>query len=936
MTVENRLMTCGDIVSGTRCKCGGTAVGLSFTYNRVPSSQLNLNPCYPAPVVQWSPSKGQTTDKWSQTYVSREKSPTRPPSQISSTSSSSHSHATSISSNNDPEESTSNPPARRFPRPNSFHSSRPSSTCLSSRITANINSATRPPSPLKRPIELHDRSPPPSPTTLAAKAGILQAPNAPKLSKVYGSVLQPNESLATYSCTICLTAFQPDATIYLDPSAPEFSDRFLCRPCFIANGGSKGDCPVCHRPVLTLKSEGRFIETSGRVWHKKCFRCEGCRKNIGDTPMVDLLGQPSCADCFDTCLKRNTTPRKSYESPVLDKVEKRTPVAFRSDPRSQESSPAIDELDQRLSFMKKREGSPILEELTQRLNAVLNRTPLDSSPSTLPTSRQLQTEDFESSPLMHRTLVKKKSVTFTPPSFAIENEPVNDPFHVDSSRESKTTTPSRTIHERFSSPQRDHTPSPGRPSIDAIEEIKRRFMKQASLSPRSLAGSNFSPDSPSNSMGMTSPTSTPSRIPRISRMSGSPALRHAVSTSSLGSPRTSWTPSTPDLVSDMSDTMTASSGPSSPLAFASPMYPSDSFSSGHKEQTPTKYATPERPTSGTTTPKSRDPLSISIPAATLSPGSLCAKCGGSLFVTGGSGRFVTVPELRATGPPKTYHPECFRCVMCDGPFKETSSGQAVFVRGEGGACHIECAPLEGTQFRSTAVSSPVKSAFADSPLTPPLLPVTNIIQSTPYSSSRYERPPPSAPVMSASSSRFGSSAACPGCQKIVSPMEMGVVPGPQGSRWHATCLVCGGKGAGKGRRDRSQPGCGKRLDSAAKRDTEGGVWCRECLVSIPPTTSGHEKTSNRIAYQTTRGGAFVAPQFTGTTTIARQFTGRRDAGIMRQLTGGGLSPTRQLTSSPTKQLGLSVIGMRMGKSVDEGRGMFLVRQMTGGGGSFAG
>jgi hypothetical protein len=84
----------------------------------------------------------------------------------------------------------------------------------------------------------------------------------------------------------------------------------------------------------------------------------------------------------------------------------------------------------------------------------------------------------------------------------------------------------------------------------------------------------------------------------------------------------------------------------------------------------------------------------------------------------------------------------------------------------------------------------------------------------------------------------------------------------------------------------------------------------------------------------------ITPQYTGATTLARQFTGigGSDAALMRQLTGGGLSPTRQLTGSPTKQLGMmghvrprpkSVIGMRSGKSVDEGRGMYLVRQMTG-------
>lgn len=87
------------------------------------------------------------------------------------------------------------------------------------------------------------------------------------------------------------------------------------------------------------------------------------------------------------------------------------------------------------------------------------------------------------------------------------------------------------------------------------------------------------------------------------------------------------------------------------------------------------------------------------------------------------------------------------------------------------------------------------------------------------------------------------------------------------------------------------------------------------------------------------GPGKVASQLTGTTTLARQFTGLGggEPGLLRHLTGGGLSPTRSI--SPTKQLGRtgvgtrsrpkSVIGMRSAKSVDEGRGMFLVRQLTG-------
>lgn len=88
-------------------------------------------------------------------------------------------------------------------------------------------------------------------------------------------------------------------------------------------------------------------------------------------------------------------------------------------------------------------------------------------------------------------------------------------------------------------------------------------------------------------------------------------------------------------------------------------------------------------------------------------------------------------------------------------------------------------------------------------------------------------------------------------------------------------------------------------------------------------------------------GARITSQYTGATTIARQSTGLGglDAVLIRQSTGGSLSPTRQLAGSPTKQLGMigatrprpkSVIGMSA-KSVDKGRGMYLVRQMTGAG-----
>ena len=196
------------------------------------------------------------------------------------------------------------------------------------------------------------------------------------------------------------------------------------------------------------------------------------------------------------------------------------------------------------------------------------------------------------------------------------------------------------------------------------------------------------------------------------------------------------------------------------------------------------------------------------------------------------------------------------------------------------------------------------------------------------------------------------------------------MPGPQGSKWHGGCLICGGQEAKGRRRQGGKAGCGKKLDSAAKLDADGCVWCRECLVSnelhchfigssdaelqllLPPTLRQASTVGSPVTPMATGNSSAltrVAPQATGTT-IARQFTGiggaaASDAELLRQLTGGGSSPARQLTSSPTKLYDgprpgrvyprpKSVTGTR--STGGEGRGMFLVRQLTGGNSSFSG
>jgi hypothetical protein len=133
-----------------------------------------------------------------------------------------------------------------------------------------------------------------------------------------------------------------------------------------------------------------------------------------------------------------------------------------------------------------------------------------------------------------------------------------------------------------------------------------------------------------------------------------------------------------------------------------------------------------------------------------------------------------------------------------------------------------------------------KPERASPPQSTPLNSTTSTIDSPPTEPShKLDRGPTTAPPTTTSfqplvpsthgTRRFGSSMACPGCKKTVSPMERGVKPGPQGTRWHEACLVCGGRGSNN-KKDR-KPGCGKKLDSAAKGDGDGGVWCRECMAS---------------------------------------------------------------------------------------------------------
>ncbi|KAL1693106.1 hypothetical protein GGG16DRAFT_50054 [Schizophyllum commune] len=949
---------CGDIVVGPRCRCGGAPV---------------------APSVPWNQSDSETDvkDRWSQTYVvNRDRAQTLPSRPLSRGPPSNPSISSQATGDRAPQ-------TKRFPKPANSYAS--SSVSLGDRVSRHIANTTsqlnnRPPSPLKHAI-----------TGPSPEADILPSIHTrdPTLSKVYGSVLQPKETLATHCCSVCSDAFLPDSTIYPDPSAPNPDDpTFVCRDCYTMRGGCKGLCPTCGKEVLTLKTEGGFVQAAGAFYHKKCFLCDGCGKGIGDKPLVDLLGRPCCPDCFDTCLKRESTPKKARESvlPASPPAKVTNIGGLNADaapgrmsfPKSRESSPALQELEQRLGIASRRDSNATLEELSQRLNKIGRESPTRSPASGRVVSPALESRSQADSP--RRRYDRFKSMDFDSP----DESPIR--------------------RQRTGSMVTD----------EAVEEMKRRFIK--ANTPAALVATLTGTGGPATLAGTGSPA-TPPRSETMSP-SGGDAMSPPRSDAMSPPTRSDVMSPTPDLISDVSDTATSISGIDTPPrsdyrsltsdreeSSLSKLLGSSTYTSRYnrdqysdvlddviveetRSQLNTPNRTPQRGTAATssitsprasitsprasiTSPRASLTSPITSPRSsmtspTLRGSSTCDRCKGTLFGVGRDGQYVTVPG-DAGNAPRVYHRKCFLCTVCDEPFVEAGDGVATYVRGKDGPCHVECSPPETIRIR-TIHPEPLKTdifSHRASHSTPP--PNLQKSKTAPvHSSSRYEVQPRTAPSTQTSFPRFGGSMSCPGCKQTVSPMERGVVAGPQNTKWHGACLVCGGKketgkggwlSRGRDERKKGEPGCGKKLDSAAKVDANGGVWCRECSLLLNAALRASPQSSptrvSPIVPLPSGSGSSpftkVIQQTTGTTTLARQFTGMGGGSdpLARQTTGGGgtlpptrsISPTKQLRSaSPSKPtIGLrprpkSALGMRTlrnSKSVDEGRGMFLVRQLTG-------
>ncbi|KZO98297.1 hypothetical protein CALVIDRAFT_596843 [Calocera viscosa TUFC12733] len=271
---------CGDIINTEKCKkCGGLAVSGVVKFNA-------------------SPEKASRSDRWEKKYTHRR----------SASPSTLQPLDPNALNNRYP---TTPSPKKRFPRPTSVDVK---------------GGYPRPNALFKKEIE---------PPALSLPSDVIEEEAGPvvpmddglTLAKVHGTVLSPPAPL---HCAHCNSIFPHNSTLYplsgsqhSDPFAFEretdrLSGPYACLACFTQHR-SLGACGTCHKPVLPLKNEGKWITVREKVWHSKCFACQGCGVDLSTRPMVGIGGEPECEECFGRVLLKREEKQTTGEDKLREK-----------------------------------------------------------------------------------------------------------------------------------------------------------------------------------------------------------------------------------------------------------------------------------------------------------------------------------------------------------------------------------------------------------------------------------------------------------------------------------------------------------------------------------------------------------------------------------------------------------------------------------------
>lgn len=192
----------------------------------------------------------------------------------------------------------------------------------------------------------------------------------------------------------------------------------------------------------------------------------------------------------------------------------------------------------------------------------------------------------------------------------------------------------------------------------------------------------------------------------------------------------------------------------------------------------------------------------------------------------------------------SFHQSCLTCGVCKKPIKINDEKTSVIKMSNSTMGHVECVPSKEVIYSKPKRHSileecvdnvdpqiGVRNVYKTPPkivsktpihatLTPS--PSTNFKSSSPVKST-VSTPSPRKSIWASRSTpfspqTFGGMSMCPSCGDKLTMFEY--TPGPAGTKYHKKCLKC--------------RGCSKELDSGAKVDFDGYLWCRKCFDTFVP------------------------------------------------------------------------------------------------------
>lgn len=211
------------------------------------------------------------------------------------------------------------------------------------------------------------------------------------ISKICGSIIEPEEQRQRWACNGCKSIFARDATIYLKPNsvnaaplkdsssalnrrleASSGAKEHFCKSCYTERFAI-GNCFACRNPVVgSTKEDGKFVKSGidGHIWHGRCWKCVGCNASSTEKEItLGMDGRPTCEECFDRPLPRKNVvparPSSPFKEPGPRKVSPPTSMMSGSATR-QGMGAAIAELSRKF-------GQPV-----PKMNQSSNVTPLKS------------------------------------------------------------------------------------------------------------------------------------------------------------------------------------------------------------------------------------------------------------------------------------------------------------------------------------------------------------------------------------------------------------------------------------------------------------------------------------------------------------------------------------------------------------------------------